>query len=288
MVIYATMTIISSLCAFLSAKAGGFNVFGEKTGTQNKRTQIAWAVLSGLAVYFVMALRYDIGTDYSLIYVPRFYMFKDPNAVIHWEPVYWVLNKVLASLFENPQIIFIISSALIVIPIWITIFKMSSMPWLSVILFVIGRHFFISLNGVRQYTAFAFVLLAFTFVPKKKFLPYALSILFATLCHYSVIVFLPLWLLLYIKVTPKQSMLFLGFSALITPYLRSFARWIVSLTKYRYYFGTKYDLPDRYNEWTLLEQIFVLIIILIVIEEHPIKEDEQSLRFLFNLNIINV
>ncbi|MBR2671007.1 MAG: EpsG family protein [Oscillospiraceae bacterium] len=282
------MTIISSLFAFLSAKAGGLNAFGEKISEPNREKQIVFAILSGLAVYLVMALRYDIGTDYSLIYVPRFYAFKNPDAVIKWEPVYWFMNKLFASIVDNPQVIFIVSSLLIVVPLWITIFKMSSMPWLSVILFVIGRHFFISLNGVRQYTAFAFIMLAFTFIPKRKFVPYALCIVFATLCHYSVIVFLPMWVLIYLKISPKQSMIFLGFSALITPYLRSFTRWLVSLTKYRYYFGTKYDLPDRYNEWTLLEQIFVFVIILLIIEERRIQEDELPLRFLFNLNLVNV
>ncbi len=290
MAVYIAMTIVSAGFAYLSSWMGGFDLFGKKVReARSNKLQAVYAVLSGLVVYLVMALRYDIGTDYSMVYVPAFYQYQNGGTVQRFEPIFRIINKLSATFFERPQIVFIISSILIVVPLWIAIFKLSPMPWFSIVLFSIGRHFFIALNGMRQYAGFAFVLLAFTFIPKKQFIPYVLCIIVAGMCHYSTLLFLPLFFLVYFRVKPTQSLVFLGLSALITPSFRNMTRWLMSqIPQYSHYLGSKYDLPDRYNQWTLLEQIFVLVIIYLIIESNPIKPEERLLQFLFNLNIVSI
>ena len=291
MAVYITMTILSAAFFMIHGKLDGYDIWGQKLRDGKKRSRMAalcFFILSALTVYLVMAVRYDVGTDYLLTYVKRFKWYRNPKiSSVAWEPLYRWLFLLLGKITSDPQIVFIVTSALIVIPLWIAIKKVSPMPWLSVIIFVVSRHFFISMNAVRQYTALAFVMIAFTFIPQKCFWKYAVFVVLGALCHYSIILFLPLYLLIYLNIKPVHAVLIVSMLSVISPMLWNFIRWAVSLTPYKKYIGSEYDTVDRYNIWSFLVILFIFVLSILIIQGEPIQKDEHLLRFLFNLNIIN-
>lgn len=296
MVIYASMTIISALFMYLSSKYAGFDIWGNKLETSfynSKMKSALFFALSAFVVYFVMAFRYDVGTDYLYTYVPRFYTYQDPaTAHQNWEPIFKLLYLVMVRVSDNPQIVFVVTSALIILPTWLAIRELSPMPWLSIIIWVLSMHFFMAMNIVRQCVSLSFVLLAFIYVKKRNFMKYALFIVIATLCHYSAIIFLPLYVLIYISISPTISVLVISVFSIFSKYILSLIRVVIaktnSITHYLGYYNSSYNTGDRFDKWTFLSIVFVYVMSLIITNQIKIEKDESTIRFFYNLNLINM
>ena len=114
--------------------------------------------------------RYDVGTDYLPIYHEIFQQHKmGGHQTVDWDPAYWLIFRVCSALFSSSVSVFIVSSLLIIGFLWVSVWKLSPAPWLSILVFVVSRQFFISLNGVRQSTALALISVALIFVAQKSF-----------------------------------------------------------------------------------------------------------------------
>ena len=168
--IYIPMILLSTFFAIIATVKRGKKELKSDTDTYSTRENAGWIILSAIPPFLVSALRYGVGTDYFITYVPRFYRYMaDPGLPLDWEPAFWLLFKGLIKVTTNPQWVFVITSAIIIGLVWYSVFKVSSLPWLGILLFFISRQFFISLNGVRQYVGLAFVLLGITFLKEKKY-----------------------------------------------------------------------------------------------------------------------
>ncbi|MBR3355671.1 MAG: EpsG family protein [Oscillospiraceae bacterium] len=254
---------------------------------QLQKKSILWFVCSGLIVFLSMALRYGIGTDYFFTYVPRFYQYmSDPKGAASWEPAFKWLYLFLVKCTNNPQWVFVITGAVIVGCIWYSIYKLSPMPWFSVLLFFISRQYFISLNIVRQFTGLALVCIGFVFLKDRKYWGYIICCVLGTMCHYSVAIFLPLLLLAFVKINPAESIVLIGVLSVLNPFIKNFARLVVAYTPYSKYIDTEYDLTARYQSWTIFEMIFVFSLVSLLIEQKPIKENEHIIQFLYNIETI--
>ena len=259
---------------------------GKKKPESNKRW-ILFVGLSALIPFLVSALRYGIGTDYFYTYVPKYYYYySNPDAPMDWEPLFWLLCKSLARFTSNPQWMFAIASAIIVCCVWYSVYKISSIPWFSILLFFISRQFFVSMNAVRQYIGLSLVLIGITFIKNKKYWLYILFVAIGTMFHYSTVLFAPLLLMAFVPVKPIESTAIIGFFSVFSNVFYSFIRMIVMLTPYAKYIGTEFDTADRYNPWTIFELLLVHIIISILIDRDPIRENEVLLRFLYNTHVV--
>ena len=88
MIVYLLMTVLSAFFMLVSASAEGYDIWGRKMIRHNGNNQVAAAffILSALMVYLVMALRYDVGTDYLITYVRRFRLYRAPeNYGVAWD-----------------------------------------------------------------------------------------------------------------------------------------------------------------------------------------------------------
>ena len=291
MVFYSTLITVSvSLCM---AAYWLDRVYAGKRNDIDK-TKFAYSgkilyIVSGLVVFLSMALRYGVGTDYFYMYVPKYYYYlSNPEGDKNWEPIFDLLYKGLIRVTSNPQWVFVVTGAVIVLCIWYTIYKLSPAPWLSVLFFFISRQYFISLNIVRQYTGLAIVCIGFIFLKERKYWGYVLCAILGTMCHYSTAIYLPLLALAFVKIKPVESVALIGVVSVFSKPLIKITRWIVSLTPYARYLDSRYDLSDRYQAWTIFEMIFVFAIISMIVERKPFNEDEQFLQFLYNLEVICV
>lgn len=250
---------------------------------------IIFAFFSGALPFLVSALRYGIGTDYFYTYVPRYYYYySNPNASLDWEPLFWLLCKVMTHITSDPQWLFVITSAIIIYCIWYSAFAVSSMPWFTILLFFISRQFFISMNGVRQYIGLALVCIGIVFLSRRKYGMYLLCVFIGTMFHYSTVIFAPLLILMFVTIKPLDSGILIGFFSVFSDLLYPIFHKLVMLTPYARYIGTKFDTATRYNSWTIFELLLVHFILSILIDRDPIREDETLLRFLYNVNVMCV
>lgn len=286
MLFYSAVTGLSVWIAWLAQKNK------ERAPQINSSLFCNWrvlAILSALPLFFAMAFRYDVGTDYLPIYHEIFLQHEQGlHSSVDWDFAYWLIFRICSALFDSSLSVFIISSALIIGFLWVAIWKLSPAPWLSIAVFVVSRQFFISLNGVRQSTALALICVSLIFVAQKSFWKYALCVAAAYLFHSSVLIFLPLYVLVWIPLTPSLSMFLLALGTLIRTPLLWLLQKVAANTKYVGYFGTVFDSDARFHPQTFPLLVFLFVIICFCTAQKPIRKEEPLERFLFNLSVASL
>ena len=147
-------------------------------------------VLAVFAVLFVpAAIRFDIGTDYSLIYVPEFFSDKPTEGVNRWEPGFVAICDFVQGNGLDVQWMFAISSFITYL-VALLAFPHKGYHWCVFGYFV--ACYISSYNGVRQQIAIAFMLLAFAFQLRRKWVFAVAAAAMAPFFHSSILICLPL------------------------------------------------------------------------------------------------
>ncbi len=289
---YITVIIVSVLFSVIADLNRGKVLKARGSEINSKRNIRIWhicAAISAMVPFMVSALRYGIGTDYFRTYVPRYYSYySDPNAPLDWEPLFWLLCKILVRITSNPQWLFVITSAIIIGCIWYSAYAVSAIPCFSIMLFFISRQFFISMNGVRQYIGISLVCVGIVFLSRKKYGLYLLCVFIGTMFHYSTAIFAPLLLMAFVTIDPLESGIIIGAFSVFSDLFYPVFHKLVMFTPYAKYIGSEFDTANRYSSWTIFELLLVHFIISILIDRHPIRDDEKLLRFFYNVNVICV
>lgn len=154
--------------------------------------------LALLLLTIVVAIRYDVGTDWNT-YNSLFNMYKNNPLMTfgsqEMEFGYYYVNKIVIWFGGGAPVVF----GLLALIAWYFSLKSVSyylVPLLVFFLFV-DEYFFISLNLVRQFTALGIFICSIKFIEKKQFLKFLLCLSFASLFHLSAIILLPLYFLPY-------------------------------------------------------------------------------------------
>ena len=282
-------SIVTGLSVWLAALAQNKKESAPLAGKQSSLDWRLLAVLSAVPLFLAMAFRYDVGTDYLPIYHEIFQQHKmGGHQTVDWDPAYWLIFRVCSALFSSSVSVFIVSSLLIIGFLWVSVWKLSPAPWLSILVFVVSRQFFISLNGVRQSTALALISVALIFVAQKSFWKYAVCVIAACMFHASVIVFLPLYILIWIPLTPAFSLGLLVLGSVLRTPLLWLLRALAAHTKYANYFGSVFDSTLRFHPQTFPLFAFLFIVVCFAVSQKNIRKEEPLFRFLFNLNVVSL
>lgn len=155
-----------------------------------------------LALLFLSAFRYNIGTDYPT-YVRSVLFFKT-NFTFSWmnfEPGFIILNRIVGQFTQSGQLIIIVSSVVTIILFHIAIKKYSVDPASSVFLFYALYMYCMSFNLIRQFIAIGIVMVSIKAFIEERFLKCVLCIAIAMLFHASAIIVLPLFFLQKMRMT---------------------------------------------------------------------------------------
>lgn len=238
-------------------------------------------ILSLLPYCLTMGLRYGIGTDYFYTYVPAFQLAASGTFTLEWG--YRAIMYLVLLFTENPVGLFMVCAIFIVGLTGTAVWKESAIPWVSILLFVADRHFFISMNVMRQYMALAIVLCAFRFVKEKCLWKYAIVILIASLFHRSVLMFLPLGLLMYLPVTPVVGCCAIAVFYFLREPISRLAYWVISFTPYAHY----YQMGGWVYYWLYSEKFNYLLIITVMASLfYHRNRNDAGYRFLYGLQLI--
>ena len=147
-------------------------------------------------------------------YVDIFFFFSKVLIETRMEPGFVLYVRVLVRLFHNPQSLIICSSAITMFFVMRFICKYSKATWLSIFIFYC-LFSNASMNVMRQFLALSFVLWAFDYIIKKKFIIFSALVLLATTFHFSAFIFFIAYPLSKLKVTKKIVVL----SVILAPFI---------------------------------------------------------------------
>ena len=268
MVVYITATTMSMLLAYISTHINKSRYLKD---TAKRVLPSFFAILSVLPLMLVMAFRHGVGTDFW-IYV-RTFEYGDKRM----EEGYALLNKLVHCFSDDYHGIFIVSSIIICSCYFYIIYKESTSPAYSILLFVLCRDYFIAMNGMRQYISTAIVILAIPLVKRKEWIKAAAIFVIAFLFHRSIIIFLLMLALYFINIKPVLGagmivgMFVLSNTAIsfILPILQRFGFYSVYFLNRS---GYRNDTGDFNWTYTL---IFISFFIMLAYEYNNVKQSKE-------------
>lgn len=271
MFVYLSMLLISLIFAILFTKS------------KNKKYKVVFAFLSALPFVFVSAIRYDVGTDYFYRYVPDFNLIAAGGEVSNYEVGFSLLNKIIAYFGGGYEWLFIITTIIIISPIFNVIFKKSKNPVVSILLFFLGGFFFSSMNMIRQFIAVVICLISYEYLLEKKYFKWIAYLIFGFLFHSSIVVFLIAFLLCKKFVINYK---FLICASVLTILMNSILRNIIinifSMTRFSVYINTNYSMIDV-KEFLIFINLAIYIFMYYI--SHHQKNNEVTQKDVFYLNL---
>lgn len=199
-------------------------------------------ILAIIPMFFISAIRYDVGTDYDKRYMADYYTLAEGKNVGNLEIGFKAIDYICLFFTQEPYLLFVVTSLIILAIIFEVIYKKSSNKILSIIIFFLCGYFFGTLNLIRQYIAMALVLLGYQFLmdknQKKAYIGFVICAILAFFMHSSSIVcFIMLFLtqknICNIKIVLPLSILILilnqNIMTILTPIIKN-TRFKVYLT----------------------------------------------------------
>lgn len=114
-----------------------------------------------------------------------------------------VLTKIIYTISRDEQFFLLVTSVVIVIPLYWFYKRETELPVLTIVLFATVAPFSMYFSGIRQVLAMACVFPAWEFARKKKWIKFLLMVLIATLFHRSAFVILAIFPLCHLRITTK-------------------------------------------------------------------------------------
>lgn len=249
----------------------------------SKSNKKLWLFLSFFILFFISAFRFDIGYDYSHIYVKLF------NNIINGGTVEWDIGAVgiikFISIFSKDYIFFFIIMSFLTMYFLYKSFKQyGNIAPLLVFLFVVSGEYIASFNGVRQYVSIAIFMYSLKFIKENNFKKYLICILFASLMHSSSLMLIPIYFVNKLKPTVRNHFLLLSLLVVLLPFASTIFFKLLSFTKYSRYLNSVYnEINPTYSELIM----FGIVYIFSILNWKKCKNDDDFKLF-FNLTLIGL
>lgn len=177
----------------------------------SKKKNLIFLSLSFLQLFLISTFRFDIGYDYQMYFEGFIRMGMegfDTIKYMDWEIGFNIYTKLIAMFTTNEKVFFAITALICLVPTAWFIFKNSKNVWLSTLLYINLSFFYCSMNFLRQSIAISILLFAWHFLKKKKFIPFAIILVIASLFHVTVLIMLPMYFLVNMKPSLKTVLIY--------------------------------------------------------------------------------
>ncbi len=248
--IYITMLAISLFFAGYAWRA--------KPYEQLRSSYITFCVLAALPFIFVTVFRYEVGTDWVVIYKGGFDLMKlgmQPSPDKGFTLIYRFFR-----LFTDDVWWPLAFTGLITMIFFFTaICQQSRLIPFSILVFFIGSTYFLSLTAIRQTLAMSIFLYSVKYLTRRDWKRYFLLNLIGMTFHTSSFIYLPVYFLYGFRATPRRC---LGVLAALTvgyPILKILLRGVYRVTRFAHYLGGYYDQHEFIHSGFLIMSVLVLI-----------------------------
>ena len=184
------------LFSLLSSCVLAIAVKNKRLQYRNKTYSLLWVAMIPLGI--VSALRYRVGTDYT-VYLENQFQFilnlRQPDywQVLDYEVGFEKLVEFCGKYLGNVEFFFPIVSILFLVFVTLYISEQSESITLSIALLIFTGFYNFSFNIIRQTLATAIFLYALKYVQERRGLKYVICILVATTFHKTAIIYLPIY-----------------------------------------------------------------------------------------------
>ncbi|MFV0496716.1 MAG: EpsG family protein [Candidatus Fimivivens sp.] len=231
----------------------------------------------------------SVGVDYNWVYRDYFltvrahdfsFLFSADN-LYKAEPVFGLLNQIVALFTGNPLVLWWTASVVIILLRVIFIWKYSSKIWLSVFCYIGLGFFTYAMCTLRQELGISVAMFALPFLQKRKPLPYFLIVVLAGLCHTSLFILLPLYFIATIPPTKWMIGLYAtGFFAVIF-FSESILQLITThIPRFAIYTPDSYYMQGRDINTVI---IWIIILVIASLLYKKLLERDKNNLVLFNL-----
>lgn len=247
-----------------------------RTNDKAKRMFLFWC---GLAMFLLIALRSQyVGSADSENYFNNWERLsnvsfggieaiaEETNMEIGYLLYAWLFSHV----FPNGQFVFVFSAFLFTIAVCRFIYKNSEDALLSFVMYICLGLFSFMIQGLRQAMAMSICLFSIEFCKKRKFFPFVLLVLLASLFHQSAIVFLVVYFIYGFKLNIRTGIASVCVSIVLL-LLSSKIATIGNLI-----FGREYDTEVESGGFVAVAIYVIVLAITIIFSGKKRKEKDYS------------
>lgn len=277
MILYMSILLFSIVIGLLSQKIKGYETI---------YLVIIFSILTLISGF----RHYEVGLD-TLNYINYFKYINSNSLSMSFEHVrlengYVLFNYIIGKLTNNPQSIILVSACFINFSFAKTISKYSENVVVSTVIFIIF-FFQSSMNGMRQYIAFAIFLLSIKYILKKDYLKYTIMIIIASFFHSSAIILLIFALLTFGNIMNNDKILILF--SIISLFLMNYFNTILEIFVRIFPMYNRLLISSYYTSSSQISYLWLAIyFILLVISIFQMKRIQISNDTDFERNKINV
>lgn len=264
MAVYIGTTILAVVISI-------FSMYAKK---KNRTLFVVLAILAALPLFCVAAFRYNVGTDYPYTYTQRFIWRLDgfDLSEIFEFGFIWLID--LVQLFTtNPQWLFIVCAAIFTFFVFKAIYQQSNWVPYSILMLVIGGHFFANLNLMRNFMALAIFLYAFKYIRQRRLLPFTIWMIIAFSFHSSIIILYPLYFIYQIKLSRNATIIIIALTVICLPVLDVIFEFIITKLQYGWYYRHKE------SNITLLTSTIVVNVVTLAIQLYYYNKNKDDLLY---------
>jgi len=202
---------------------------------------LAFGVMLSLAL--ISGLRSNIGDTFFYKHIYEMNDFSWEYIQSQKDMGFGVLQRILKSYSDDPQILIFTTAIITNILIVIVLYKYSRMFELSTYIYIAGGLYLTSMNGMRQCLAAAIIFAATKFLINGSWMRYLLVVLFASTFHESALVLIPIYFLVRYKAWSRATFILLLCSVVIVFGFDKFSAVLFSAIK-----DTEYGHYQNFNE----------------------------------------
>ncbi len=266
----------------------GITLLAYKPTKLNKKVfcilaSIQWIILSGLR-------HESIGAD-TIAYKIRFVDVANISwsqlgknfigvlflGVKNTEPSFAFIEKIINMIIPNYQIYLIIIALFFTIFLGLWIYKYSSEPFISFLIYFCLFSSFYALTGIRQTIVTAMVLfIGYKFIREKKFWPFLVLTIVAFTIHKSAVAFFPFYFIANMKITKK----YISLVAIVIPILFVFKHQLI------YFLGTIMGYNQFISQyegagtWTFTAMFTIIAFVTIWRHKEIIKNNPYATHYM--------
>ena len=255
MFLYIVALVLSMLFASAAQNLKGKNNLHVDGGTfYFRNTYHCMTVLAFLPFFIVVAIRYEVGTDWP-IYLDYFQMIHAGTNRFS-ESLFNLLNRLVFWTAGDFQGLVVLVAFLSYFFLFKAIYEQSISWPLSLLIFFISSAFFASMNQLRQAITMPIMLYAYKHIQNKKFFRYLFWCIVASLIHVSSLVYLVLYVWVRWKPSLRRYVTIFSVCVVTLPVLHILAEMVIRHSKYAWYFTSFFNSGNTENNFYLIGFVF--------------------------------
>jgi hypothetical protein len=276
MTVYVAGTLLGVAFAKL---ASSDSINGKKLSKGFKKL---FELLAILPFVVIAGCRVDVGTDYGS-YAK---LYENPEFLTsHFAEGFSLMVNILRKFSQNSRFFFIATSFFIYAPYVHTAIKESDNAAFSVLFMVISEDYFVSMNGISQFLAIAFIWVAAMSLLKGQWIKSIILCLLAATFHRSSLFFLIPMALYKCKLSIKQLIAAVAGTCIAGILGKKYmVSLIIQFTSYGDYFSSNYANSQMTVAMPLmLIYVVMLIAMMLLTDLDEVDKDPKSRMFMISV-----